>query len=75
MKLVAVNEQGCRIGEGHPKAKLSDATIDLIRELHEDKGKSYGYIAMKLNISKVFVQMICTYRRRAQTPDRWVRVG
>lgn len=80
MKLVAVNEQGCRIGESHPRARLSDATIDLIRELHEDKGKSYGYIAMKLSstmnmkISKVFVQMICTYRRRAQIPDRWVRV-
>lgn len=74
MKLVAVNEQGCRIGENHPRAKLSDATIDLIRELHEDKDKSYGYIAMKLNVSKSFVQMICTYRRRAQTPDRWVMV-
>lgn len=74
MKLVAVNESGCRIGEDHPKATLSDATIDLIRELHEDQGKSYGYIAMKFKISKVYVQMICTYRRRAQTPDRWVRV-
>ncbi len=74
MKLIPVNERGFRIGEGHPKVTLSDEVIDRIRELHEDEGKSYGYIALRLNISKVYVQMICTYRRRAQTPERWVRV-
>lgn len=73
-KLVPVNEGGYRIGEGHPRAKLSDEQIDQIRELHEDDSKSYGYISMRFNVSKVFVQMVCTYRRRAQTPDRFKRV-
>lgn len=74
MKLIPVNENGRRIGEGHYRAKLSDEIVDRIRELHEDQGKSYGWIALKLKVSKVYVQMICTYRRRAQTPERFKRV-
>ena len=74
MKLVAVNENGRRIGEGHYKAKLSDELVDRIRELHEDEGKSYGYIAMKLCVSRSTVSMICQYQRRAQTPERFKRV-
>lgn len=31
-----VNERGCRIGEQHPRARLTDHEIDLIAELYEE---------------------------------------
>jgi hypothetical protein len=33
---VQVNEKGRRIGQSHPRAKLNDHEIDLIRELYDD---------------------------------------
>lgn len=73
-KYVAVNDRGRRIGEDHPRATLSDDTVDLIRELHEDEGRSYCYIAMRLKISYHTIKKICRYERRAQIPDKWIRV-
>ena len=71
---VAVNDRGLRIGETHPRSTISDATVDLIREYHEDKGRSYGWIAMRLKIPARTVGKICRYEIRAQWPDRWKRV-
>ena len=68
---VAVNDRGLRIGETHPRSTISDATVDLIREYHEDKGRSYGWIAMRLKIPARTVGKICRYEIRAQWPDRW----
>lgn len=73
-KYVAVNDRGRRIGEDHPRSTLSDDTVDLIRELHEDEGRSYGFIAMRLKISYHTIKKICRYERRAQIPDKWIRV-
>lgn len=35
MPEVLVNEKGRRVGETHPRARLTDHEVDLIRELHE----------------------------------------
>lgn len=43
---VVVNEQGRRIGESHPRARLTEHEIALIRELAEE-GVSYKQIAKK----------------------------
>lgn len=67
--LVAVNEDGLRIGESHPRAKLSDDDIELIRALAEE-GMRYRVIAQKFEISKVTVGRICRYERRGQTIAR-----
>lgn len=37
MRIVAVNERGARIGEGHPKATLTDHEVDLLRELLDER--------------------------------------
>jgi len=84
--LVAVNEAGRRIGESHPRAKLTDHEVDLIRDLIEDtvdpatgkvvlKGLSYGEIARKFEVSKGTVFDIVSCRRRAQTPSTFKRVA
>lgn len=83
--LVAVNEAGRRIGESHPRAKLTDHEVDLIRDLIEDtvdpatgkvvlKGLSYGEVARKFEVSKGTVFDIVRCRRRAQTPAAFRRV-
>lgn len=72
--VVAYNELGHRVGETHHNARISDAIVDRIRELHEDEGYGYLAICKELNISLTAVRKICTYERRAQTPVRWKRL-
>jgi DNA invertase Pin-like site-specific DNA recombinase len=72
--MVGVNDLGYRIGTSHHNCRVSDETIDKIRELHEDENKSYRQIAKLLGLSKDFVAKVCRYERRAQTPERWKRV-
>lgn len=73
-----VNELGRRIGEGHQRAKLSDADVDLILALHE-AGVGYARIAKKFDdlpggIAKSTVRDICTGRIRGQACVRIKRL-
>lgn len=72
--VVPLNEYGRRIGEHHPNARISDETVDRIRELHEDFGWGYLAICAELKLSLTAVRKICTYERRAQTPFKWKRM-
>jgi hypothetical protein len=69
--LVAVNEFGRRIGETHHNAIISDAVVDQIRERHEDHRRGYMEISQEFDIALTTVRKICTYERRAQTPQRF----
>lgn len=77
--LVGMSEKGARIGETHPRAKLSDADVDLIRDLHE-AGLSYRQIVAKFDEedgprpSKSTVRDIVKCRRRWGRPVAWKRV-
>lgn len=66
---VGVNEAGLRVGEDHPRAKLSDHDVDLILELHLT-GMGYAEIANKFEVTKWAIGRICRYERRAQTVTR-----
>ena len=70
--MIAVNEFGRRIGEGHPKVKLPDIVVNRIRDMHENEGLGYRKIARMLNIPRSTVQKICNYTRRAQIPFDWI---
>jgi DNA-binding transcriptional regulator YiaG len=72
--VIAVNERGYRIGERHQRAKISDETVDLIRELREDYGISTPQIAAALDIPLATVRSICYYQCRAQVPHNWKRI-
>lgn len=65
------NEQGLRIGEDHPNARLSDHEVDLLLELHE-AGYGYGRLARKFDISKSQARNICKGHQRSQVVRRWV---
>lgn len=69
--LVAVNEFGRRIGETHHNAHISNDVVDRIRERHEDHGRGYLEISHEFDIALTTVRKICTYERRAQTPQRF----
>lgn len=70
-ELVGLSELDQRCGETHPRARLSDHDVDLIRELHEEHGLSYSVLAEKFDSSKSAIADICRYRRRAIRPVRW----
>lgn len=71
---VPVNLRGNRIGQDHPRAKLTDEEVELILALR-DMGLSYAQIAQKfddgVSVSKSHVKNICRGLQRAQTPDRY----
>ena len=54
---------GHRIGESHPRARLSNDDVRLVRALH-DEGLGYGRIAEKFEASRSAIQKICTGRTR-----------
>ncbi len=51
-------------GETHPKAKLTDAEVDLMRSLYEDDGISLGTLSVVFETPKDTVRRICNYERR-----------
>jgi len=57
------------VGEAHPKALVSDELVDFIRDLHEEGFLGYGAIARAFKLPKHYVRDVCTFRRRAATPD------
>jgi len=65
--IVRLNDKNRRIGQGHHRARLSDADVDLMRDLHELNGKPYRELAGQFRVSFWTVRAICQYRRRAQT--------
>lgn len=73
--MVAVNEDGRRIGETHHNARIPDATVERIRDRHEYDGKGYVALSLEFGLSKNTIRKICTYERRAQRPERWKRIA
>jgi predicted DNA-binding protein (UPF0251 family) len=73
-KLVALNENGNRIGENHPRAKLLDAEIEMLHELR-DAGLTLREIGEKMDLSKGGVWKILNGYRRCQVAARLVRVS
>jgi hypothetical protein len=80
-KVVVVNERGRRIGESHPRAKLTDHEIDLIRELVEELVaggmkvmEAYRVAAEKFEIHARTAQQIALCMQRAELPARAKRI-
>lgn len=74
VKRVALNELGRRVGESHPRAKMTDAEVDLVRSLHAD-GLSLQAIAEKFEVSKGCIWKIVQGYRRGQSVDCIVSVA
>lgn len=64
-RMVAVNDLGLRIGEDHPRAKLTDADVERLLAL---RGEGYGYkrLARIFEISASQVRRIVQGKHRGQ---------
>lgn len=51
-------------GESHPRVKAPDADVELVRELHEQHGLSYGALAEKFEVPRATIRNWCAYRTR-----------
>lgn len=77
-RLVAVDDNGNRVGEDHPRAKLTNAEVDLIRQLWEERDEhpiSIRQIAEKFEVGKSIIHGIVTFQRRATYPTGFRRVA
>lgn len=66
---VTRNERGWRTGESHPRARLTDAVVIEIRDLHEHRQMRYQQIIelfaeRKLKLTYHVVRALCLYKRR-----------
>lgn len=71
---MGITEQGRRCGEDHPGAKLTDAQVDEIRELHEDGLVGYKWLAKHFGVPVRTIREIIQCRRRWQVAMRYKRV-
>ena len=72
-RIIAVNALGCRVGDSHHNAKLTDSEVSLLLNLH-DEGWGYKTLAVKFEVSKSLVRNICLGRARCQVPSQWRKV-
>ena len=63
-KLIGVDEKGYRIGESHPKARLTDAQVEQIRTLYEEGFVGYRALAKWYGVPRTTIAGICSYTRR-----------
>ena len=80
-KLVKLNERGRRMGETHPRARLTDHEVGLIRELVAElinEGlapmKAYKAAAEKFDIHASYAKRLVYGERRNQIAVRVYRV-
>lgn len=58
------NHTGHRVGEHHPKARLSDAQVAEIRAKYRPGVYGYHRLAVEYGCGESTVRDICTYRTR-----------
>lgn len=73
VRTIAFNASGRRVGDTHHNARLTDAEVQLVIELHGE-GLGYGTLAAKFEVSKSLIRDICKGRARWQLPARWRKV-
>lgn len=75
-RVVKVNDHGLRIGEDHPRAKLTDHDVDRLLEFREADPVywSYARLGRTFDISKSQARYICNGTQRSQTAKGFVTV-
>ena len=73
LRLVLVNDRGRRVGESHPRAKLSNREVRLMLELR-GQGLSFDRLARVFECAKSTAADICHGRNRSQVATQVRRV-
>lgn len=72
--LVAVNENGYRIGESHHRSKLTDKQVDLARELHDAGVMGYDRLSRLFNVSRTCIKRVVKCETRWQIAAKFKKV-
>lgn len=70
-ELVGFSEFGKRCGASHPRSKLGEYDVELIRTLRSEHGLGIRELAEKFEVSPALISMICNYKRRAVAAVEW----
>lgn len=62
-RVVGVSDAGVRVGQDHPRARLTDADLALLLALRA-QGMGYNELAAKFEVPKSSVAAWCKARRR-----------
>lgn len=62
---IARNHTNHRIGQSHPKARLTDEQVREMRRLHHEEGVGYLRLGRQFGCGESTARDICTYRTRA----------
>lgn len=57
------NAKGCRMGEDHQNAVLTNSEVEMLRKYREE-GKTWQWLVDKFEVPKRTVRDICSYKRR-----------
>jgi hypothetical protein len=77
---IPYSEKGRRVGEAHPKARLSDEQVEMLREIYARRtSKNVGYRALALYAMRNWgiaahpntIKSIVSYSRRATKPSEF----
>lgn len=69
-----VDDKGNVLGEARHRAKLSDADVELIRDIYDEGLASYATLAGVFGVKKATIYDIVNFRRRATTPAAYKTV-
>jgi len=61
--LIKFGKHGDRVGDSNPRAKYSDAEVEVMRQLREE-GMPVREIAEKFECTKGYVSKVCNYQIR-----------
>lgn len=65
---MALDEFNRPVGEHHHRAKLSNADVELIRDIYDEGLCSYSTLAHVFGVSKSTIKDYITFKKRATTP-------
>jgi len=70
-KLIGVNEEGRRVGQYHPAAKLTDREVQLLLRLHDEENWGCRRLAKKFDLSVSQVKRILRGKHRCQWYEKF----
>lgn len=70
-RVVARNAEGRIVGETHHRAKIPDAVVRQLRDLHENECLTLRDLAERFRLNYWSVVNICCYKRRVSVAVRF----
>lgn len=64
---LGTDDEGNLVGESHPRARLTDDEVKLIRDLYDEGLVGYRTLARTFGVSRNTIKCIVKFRRRNAT--------